>query len=92
MHQNHFNAHALNHGQVLGEMGQLSRRDRFTRNANDKSLVAKLVNVGCDRAKPRHKGKVKYRGHGQSLRRESVALSQCIAEKSPWGPCLGSLG
>jgi hypothetical protein len=55
-------------------------------------LVAKLVNVGCDRTKPRNKGKVKYGGHGQSLGRESVALSQCIAEKSPWGPCLGSLG
>ena len=65
MYQNHFNAHALNHGQVLGEMGQFSRRDGFTRNANDKSLVAKLVNVGCDRTKPRNKGKVKYGGHGK---------------------------
>ena len=92
MHQNYFNAHALNHGEVLGEVGQLARSDGFTRNANDKSLVAKLVNVGCDRTKPRNKGKVKYGGHGQSLGRESVALSQCIAEKSPWGALSGFTG
>ena len=39
MHQHDFDAHALDHGQVLRQVRQLARCNGLARNADDKSLV-----------------------------------------------------
>jgi len=64
MHQHNLDTHALNHGQVLRQMRQFPRRNCFSCNADHEGLVAKFVDVGCDRAKPGHEGEVENGGHG----------------------------
>ncbi len=65
MHQHDAHAHALNEGQILRQIGQLARRYGLACNADHKGLVAKLVDIGCHRAKPGHEGEIKDRGHGR---------------------------
>ena len=64
MHQHDSHAHALDHGQILGQELQLARRNGFTGNTDNKGLISKFVDVGSDRAKPGHKGEVENSGHG----------------------------
>ena len=63
MHQHNLHAHALNQSQILGQVLQLAGSDGFTRNAHDKGFATVHVDVGCHRAKPRHKGEVKDSRH-----------------------------
>ena len=46
MHQHNLDTHALDHGQVLHQAGQLARRNGFPRNGHDKSFAAVHVDVG----------------------------------------------
>ncbi len=63
MHQDNLDTHALDHGQVLRNMVQLARSDGLAAQPDHESLVAELVDVGCHRAEPGHKGEVEDRGH-----------------------------
>ena len=65
VHQHHFDAHALDHGQVLHQAGQLARRNGFPRNGHDKSFAAVHVYVGRHRTEPRDEGEIEDSGHGR---------------------------
>ena len=58
VHQHHFHAHALDHGQVLRQVRQLARRNGLARHSHHKGLVAKLVDVRRHRAEPGHEGEI----------------------------------
>ncbi len=64
VHQHNLDPHALDHGQILRQMGQLASGDGLTGNAHHEGLVAKLVDVGGNRTKPRHKGEIENGAHG----------------------------
>ena len=64
--QHHFDTHALNQGQVLGQVRQFAGCDGFTRNAHDKGLAAVHVDVGGHRPKPGDKGEIKDCRHGMT--------------------------
>ena len=63
MHQHNAHAHALDKRQVLRQIGQLASGNGLARDTDHKGLAAVHVDVGCDRAEPRHKGEVKNGGH-----------------------------
>ena len=67
VHQHDFDAHRLDQRQILHDVLQLACGHRFPGQADDKDLVAKLVDVGRNRAKPRHEGEVEDGGHGSGL-------------------------
>ena len=64
MHQHHPDAHALDQGQVLHQVGQFASRNGFARNAHDKGFAPVHVDIGRHRSKPGHKGEVKNGRHG----------------------------
>jgi hypothetical protein len=64
VHQHDLDAHALDQRQVLRNVLQLARRDRFPRQGDHESLAAVRVDVGRDRAEPGHEGEVENGGHG----------------------------
>ena len=64
VHQHHLDAHALDQGQVLHQVGQFASRNGFARNAHDKGFAPVHVDIGRYRSKPGHKGEVKNGRHG----------------------------
>jgi hypothetical protein len=63
VNQHNFHAHALNQGQILGQVLQFARSNGFTCNAHHKGFAAVHVNIRRHRAKPRYEGEVKDSGH-----------------------------
>ena len=63
MDQHNLHTHALNQGQILGQVLQLASCDGFTCNAHHKGFATVHVDVGCHRAKPRYEGEVKDSRH-----------------------------
>ena len=82
MHQHHFHAHALDHGQVLRKVRQLAGGNGFTADRDHKRLVAKLVDVGCHRAEPGDKGEIEDRGHGALSGGARSAEGKCTSPRS----------
>ena len=89
VHQHDFHAHALHHGQVLCQVLQLARSNGFATHANYKGLMAELVDVGCHRAKPGHKGEVENSGHGRHETRgeqqNAIMGDACRVARAPHG-------
>ena len=85
VHQHNFDAHALDHGQVLRQVRQLARCHRFARNADHKSLVAKLVDIRRHRAKPGYEGEIEDGGHGWWCG-ERVGCLPANVPKAGWAP------
>jgi len=75
VYQHHFDAHALDHGQVLHQTGQFASLDGLTRNGHHKSFATVHVYVGRDRAEPGDECEIENGGHGfESLRLEQNQL------------------
>jgi hypothetical protein len=64
VHQHDLYAHALDHGQVLRQVLELSCRDGFPADTHHEGLVAELVDVGRHRPEQRDKGEIEDGGHG----------------------------
>ena len=58
VHQHDLDAHALNEGQVLGNVLQLARRNGLAGHAHHEGFAPVQVDVGRHRAKPGHEGKI----------------------------------
>ena len=65
VHQHDLHAHALDHGQILRDVGQLVRGNRLTRHAHDKGLAPVHVDIGRHGAEPGHESEVENGGHGR---------------------------
>jgi len=63
VHQHYLDAHALDQGQVLGDVLQLAGRDRFAGHCHHEGLAAMHVDVGRDRAEPGDEGEIEDGGH-----------------------------
>ena len=66
--QHHLDAHALDHCQILRQILQFAGGDGLARDANDKGLVAELVDVRRDRPKPGHKSEIEDGGHAGAMK------------------------
>ena len=64
VHQHNLHAHALDHGQVLCQIGQFACSNGLATHTNHEGLVAKFVDIWRYRAKPRHEGEIENSGHG----------------------------
>jgi hypothetical protein len=64
MHQHDLHAHALDQRQVLRQVLQLARRNRFARDAHHKGLAPVHVDVRRHRPEPGHEGEIENGGHG----------------------------
>ena len=75
VHQHHFHAHALDHGQVLHQARQFPCLYSLTCNSNYKSFASVHVYVRCNRAEPGDKSEIENCGHVfESLRLEQNQL------------------
>ena len=80
VNQHDTHAHALNQRQILRQRVQAALGYRLARHADHKGLVAELVDVRRNRAKPRHKTRINQRcavvegmragGHDDSVKNE----------------------
>ena len=72
MNQHDLHAHALDHGEVLHQAGQLARFDGFARDGHDKGFATVHVDVGRNRAEPRDEGEIEDSGHGSTAHEMKV--------------------
>ena len=81
VHQHDLHAHALNERDVLRQIGQFARLQRFPRDTHDKGFAAVHVDIWRHRPEPGDKGEVKDCGHGRG------SLGQGIIADCPSNPC-----
>ena len=80
VHQHHFHAHALNHGQVLHQAGQFAGFYRLACDGDHKGFATVHVYVGGDRAEPGDEGEIENSRHGLAAHEVKVFGGQDFFE------------